>query len=237
MRLSNNLETFLTRLLSPPDPIPNFDGAMPSRLGDKVTVGDFATWDLASLPDSALVGAIVYGEASPDQAADLFRAVEPGGYVAIVCNSYEEVIKNVAPLEDEGFDIKDSILIPEDDGEAVYEVSKPGPKEKSRGPAFVGLETNSHCTIKPEAVMDLLVKPFQGGTVVDPFMGSGTTGVAAVRHKCSFTGIDLDNTHVGIAEGRVKALQMRELPFEDVDIESEFMPTSNAREYSLDDLL
>lgn len=43
----------------------------------------------------------------------------------------------------------------------------------------------------------------EGDTVFDPFMGSGTTGVAAKRLNRSFIGIELDETYFNIAKGRI----------------------------------
>jgi hypothetical protein len=40
--------------------------------------------------------------------------------------------------------------------------------------------------------------------VYDPFMGSGTTGIAALKHGCIFTGIDIDKNNIKIAKGRTK---------------------------------
>jgi 16S rRNA G966 N2-methylase RsmD len=46
-----------------------------------------------------------------------------------------------------------------------------------------------------------LVAP--GSHVVDPFLGAGTTGVAARLHGCDFTGCDIDETHVETARHRL----------------------------------
>jgi len=43
----------------------------------------------------------------------------------------------------------------------------------------------------------------EGDTVLDPFMGSGTTGVACVNTKRSFIGIELDKNYFEIAENRI----------------------------------
>lgn len=43
-----------------------------------------------------------------------------------------------------------------------------------------------------------------GGTVLDPFTGSGTTGVAAVLEGFGFVGIEREAEYVGIAEARIK---------------------------------
>ena len=48
-----------------------------------------------------------------------------------------------------------------------------------------------------------LVTP-PGGTVLDPFMGSGTTGIAAALEGFEFVGIDQDPDYVAIAEARIK---------------------------------
>ena len=43
----------------------------------------------------------------------------------------------------------------------------------------------------------------EGGTVLDPFMGSGTTGIACKKHNRNFIGIELDQEYFKIAEKRI----------------------------------
>jgi DNA modification methylase len=43
----------------------------------------------------------------------------------------------------------------------------------------------------------------QGGSVLDPFMGSGTTGVACMNLGRDFTGIEMDEKYVEIARERI----------------------------------
>lgn len=66
-------------------------------------------------------------------------------------------------------------------------------------------ERLDHPTQKPEAVMDHLVKlataPLQ--TVLDPFCGSGTTGVVAIRAGRAFIGIDVSAEYVAMARKRI----------------------------------
>jgi len=65
---------------------------------------------------------------------------------------------------------------------------------------------NKHPTVKPIALMRYLVRMVTppGGTVLDPFMGSGTTGVAAIREGFDFVGIDNDAESVETANARLK---------------------------------
>lgn len=44
-----------------------------------------------------------------------------------------------------------------------------------------------------------------GSTILDPFMGSGTTGVACIRTGRRFIGIEIDEGHFGIAKARIQA--------------------------------
>lgn len=64
---------------------------------------------------------------------------------------------------------------------------------------------NSHPTVKPVALMrylvDMVTQP--GGVVLDPFMGSGSTGVAGVAGRFQFVGIDADAGYVEIARHRL----------------------------------
>ncbi len=66
---------------------------------------------------------------------------------------------------------------------------------------------NNHPTVKPVALMKYLVKLVTpvGGKVLDPFTGSGSTGMAAVELGYDFTGCELDPDYVDIANKRITA--------------------------------
>lgn len=69
-------------------------------------------------------------------------------------------------------------------------------------------ERNSHPTIKPWAVMEWLVRLVTppGGVVLDPFCGSGTTGIAAMREGFHFVGCERDEDYAArIARPRLLA--------------------------------
>lgn len=65
---------------------------------------------------------------------------------------------------------------------------------------------NTHPTVKPVALMRWLVRLVTppGGTVLDPFCGSGTTGIAALREDLSFVGVEREPTYVAIARQRIR---------------------------------
>ena len=81
----------------------------------------------------------------------------------------------------------------------------------SRSERNAGLEgTNHHPTIKPIELMRYLVrltKTPTGGVVLDPFMGSGTTGMAAALEGRDFIGIELNAEYLEIAEKRIAHAQ------------------------------
>lgn len=64
---------------------------------------------------------------------------------------------------------------------------------------------NNHPTVKPTDLMRYLCKMVTppGGTVLDPFMGSGSTGKAARLEQFSFLGIECDPDYVAIAKSRI----------------------------------
>lgn len=66
-------------------------------------------------------------------------------------------------------------------------------------------QDNKHPTVKPVALMQYLCRLVTppGGTVLDPFAGSGTTGIAAAREGFSFVGIDSDPAHVELGHNRI----------------------------------
>lgn len=64
-------------------------------------------------------------------------------------------------------------------------------------------EEKMHPTQKPVNVMVWCVGMVDSDTILDPFMGSGTTGVAAVRLGRKFIGVELDETYFDIAVNRI----------------------------------
>lgn len=64
---------------------------------------------------------------------------------------------------------------------------------------------NGHLTVKPVALVEHLIRLFSvpGQIVLDPFLGSGTTAVAAMRQGRACTGIEIDGKSVCIANRRV----------------------------------
>lgn len=72
-------------------------------------------------------------------------------------------------------------------------------------------QLNSHPFEKPLSVMKWLVEMTtnEGDTVLDPFMGSGTTGVACVQTGRNFIGIEIDPTYYAIAERRIAEAQQQ----------------------------
>lgn len=66
---------------------------------------------------------------------------------------------------------------------------------------------NHHPTTKPVDLMCWLVRLVTqpGDNVLDPFAGSGTTGVACMQEGRSFTGIEIDADYAAIADRRIRA--------------------------------
>ena len=77
----------------------------------------------------------------------------------------------------------------------IWTISAPGSDEKTHG---------KHPTQKPVALVErcLLASTHEGDLVLDPFLGNGTTAVAAIRLKRGCVGIELDLHNVEIAAKR-----------------------------------
>ena len=68
------------------------------------------------------------------------------------------------------------------------------------------LVKNIHPTVKPTQLMLYLIKLVtpKGGVVLDPFMGSGSTGKAAIRGGYSFIGMEKEEEYINIAKARIE---------------------------------
>ena len=76
-----------------------------------------------------------------------------------------------------------------------------------------------HPTQKPEALMMGFVETLtnQGDVVLDPFMGSGTSGVVSVRAGRQFIGIELSENYFAMANERVLAAESKQPTLWEVD--------------------
>lgn len=69
----------------------------------------------------------------------------------------------------------------------------------------------SHPTEKPEKLLEriILIGSEEGDVVLDPFMGSGTTGVVAKQLNRNFIGLEIDNKYFKIAKNRIDNTHLR----------------------------
>ena len=73
-------------------------------------------------------------------------------------------------------------------------------------PIVAGKEKTSHPTQKPVALMSEIIKrhSFEHDVILDPFMGSGSTGVACINTNRNFIGFELDEEYFNIAKKRLE---------------------------------
>jgi len=79
-----------------------------------------------------------------------------------------------------------------------FYTAKASPAERGKG--------NNHPTVKPIALIEYLVKLVsrEGGIVLDPFLGSGTTGLVCSRLNRDYIGIELNGEYVKMAKRRIE---------------------------------
>ena len=112
----------------------------------------------------------------------------------------KDISKKIKPLQDR--------IIIKEDGES---------KEKKTSSGIIipvtvnddkGSKRGEVVAVGPGRIEDGKLVPVavkEGDTVLDPFVGSGTTGVVALRYGRNFIGIDLNPEYVEIARRRIEA--------------------------------
>ena len=94
------------------------------------------------------------------------------------------------------------------DGELIYTTFKKPIKRivfKQQGFVTDSKDIRYHPTQKPSELVARLIEMFseQGELILDPFMGSGTTAVAAIRTNRHYIGYELDKYYFDIACNRI----------------------------------
>ena len=87
------------------------------------------------------------------------------------------------------------------DKEFVNTIAQPERDKRPFNP-----QKNTHPTVKPTELMHYLIRMVTpaGGVVLDPFMGSGSTGKAAIRHGFDFIGIEMEEESYEVAKARIE---------------------------------
>lgn len=139
------------------------------------------SWDEAR-PDEAFIRSLaVYSEA----------AIWGGNYFADLLPASSGWLVWRKPQAETGFSLAD------------VELCWTNKKFSARTKTLVRRDGNVHPTQKPVELMSWTLSFIAGRGIVDPFMGSGTTGVAAVKLGRRFTGIEIDPTYFEIAVRRI----------------------------------
>jgi site-specific DNA-methyltransferase (adenine-specific) len=86
-----------------------------------------------------------------------------------------------------------------------FYVAKASRAEREAGLNGNGARANTHPTVKPIALMRWLVRLVTppNGIVLDPFNGSGTTGIAAIQEGMRYLGIEISPDYAQLAERRI----------------------------------
>ena len=141
------------------------------------------------------------GELLDEQSGELKSGVagkKSKGYgVADIDRKFGEGKADTIPDEGYGFNDKGG-------ASRFFYCAKSSKSERTHG----GTITNGHPTIKPLKLMEYLVKLTAtptGGTVLDPFMGSGTTGLACKNQGRDFIGIEREAEYIEIAKNRINS--------------------------------
>ena len=172
---------------------------------------DFSAYKKEVYEEGALIpsyepivhGLILLGEPTDEQAKEIMDILKPGAHVVMIPENIG--YKGVIALEDTGFEVRDAIFVAEE-SDSFYYTSKASRSEREAGMSAEGEgRANIHPTVKPIDIMEWCARDIAPNSkVVDPFLGSGTTGIAMSRLGHDFVGIELNPEYAKICEARIR---------------------------------
>lgn len=156
------------------------NGLSGSRHGGTTTTG---RWPANLIHDGSDEVVELFPESKGQQGA--ISGKEPSSKTNVIYSEYQQQNKS-EPRSDTGSAAR------------FFYCAKTSRRERGEG--------NNHPTVKPIALMRYLCRLVTppGGVVLDLFMGSGSTGIAASQEGFSFIGIELDPDYFAIAEQRIQ---------------------------------
>jgi DNA modification methylase len=202
--------------------------------GETIVALDLDQVEWSEYGDEQVHGLIYCGNPSP-YLDEIWRVLKPGAHVVGFPSEQEPTNHTAAcGLEDTGFEIRDQICWVRDAGDLQY-VPKASSSERNAGMP----DRNIHPTVKPIGIFEALLADVPlDATVVDPFVGSGTTGIACLRTGHNAILMDREKEYLEIADRRIRHWDRAEAGWIGADIESEVEPDDSApkEQMTLDDL-
>jgi DNA modification methylase len=235
-KIPQDLIDYLITMISPPD-----DKALFFNTIDEI--------DFKSYGDNTVCGIFVRGQPTEEQSKEFMRMLKPGAHFLLMAPDEEPTgHTGTCRIEDAGFEIRDSILYITEPGHFFYE-AKASRSEREAGCESLPGRTieiesdgddedekatevqttsvkNFHSTVKPKKIMIDLLSDIDknAGVVLDPFMGSGSTGIACIETGHDFIGIELEKDYLQIADARIRHWDNEITPQVGRKIESESPP-------------
>ncbi len=228
----NEMITYFLKMITPPVEDAYVLVSDPNEIDFDIYAEEISSEDsLTSTFEPMLHGLILLGEPTSEQVDQIMRILKPGAHVVLIPKSDSPIgYKGVIAMEDKGFEVRDAIFVADGNSDFFYG-SKAGRSEREAG--LDGFEEkeghggmtatknqdmktgsgndrdnsrkNIHPTVKPIDVMEWCARDLQKKClVVDPFLGSGTTGCAMARLGHNFVGIELQPEYADICDARIR---------------------------------
>lgn len=150
-----------------------------------------------------LHGLILLGEPTEDQSKEIMDILKPGAHVVLIPE--DTGYKGVISLEDAGFEVRDAIFVAEEPDSFHYSPKASRTEREGGLPNSGSGRANMHPTVKPIDIMEWCARDIPPNSkVADPFLGSGTTGIAMSRLGHDFVGVELNPDYAKICEARIR---------------------------------
>lgn len=220
----------------------------PTHIGGEclIILEDLNNHDFSQYEDEQWHSCIAQGTPTEEVAEALLRVMKPGAHMMLIAPEEEPTgAVGACVVEDKGFEIRDSIFYARNsdpDNPNFMYMPKASKGERSRGTDKLNLgdhkKGNFHPTVKPVGIMEWCLRDVPKDAVVsDPFMGSGTTGVACLKTGNDFIGIEMDSEYIQIADSRIKYWNTEYRGWRKAEVVSDVSETEDTtKEISIEDL-
>lgn len=162
-----SLESYLTRLITPP-----------AKYGPKVlTVKSFDSLDWRSLEDESLSGLyLTFAPVGENQTEEIMRVLKPGAHVCLVSSVADPLgNKGATAMEDQGFEVRDTIFVLDSPEDEFYYVAKAARKEREAGCESLPSRSGAEAVDREEGTAGLN----------NPRAGAGRTASVIRNHHVS----------------------------------------------------